>query len=233
MKCSFLLIVLFVPFLYPQQEYNFNNYSASVRGKSLEVKKEGKFAFIMEFSDPQEYIADFDNDGLEDLMIVNRYKSGDRFDYTAYLFNTIDSFYIADSIHSGCYEPFFTVSDEIGEIIIIAGNSEFSKLTAGIEQFLPVNCYKYESGEIMKINDELYDIFISENEDILEYIEDFFSNHDKNCGSTMQIIPAVASAYANYCNAGEPTLAHQLISNYYYCDDKEEFVSRLNELILK
>jgi hypothetical protein len=230
MKYIFILLILTVFAAQAQQKYIFKNYSVTFAGSVLELKKGDNLEKEFKFINPASYSADLDNDGLEDFLVTDRLpgKSSDMF--TMYIFNTIDSFYITDSIHSGYTEPYFTTSNEIGEMIIVAGNEDFMYLEAEESGFLPINCYKYESGEILQINDELYDIFITENEGLIEYIDEYFVSNVKNCYNTERIISAIASAYANYINAGEPTLAHQLITNYYFCDNKDKFVNELNAL---
>lgn len=233
MKYIIILIILFGIETGAQQEYNFNNYKIIVGKSDIGIKAGEKIIEDFKFNDPSEFLVDLDGDSLDDFLVIDHISKGERDMYTVYLFNTIDTVYIVDSIQSGYFLPYYTLSDELGEVIIITGNADFIKYENGEGQFIPISCYKYESGEILLINDELYDLFILENEAILEYIDEYFSSNVNNCTNTLKVISALASAYANYINAGEPTLAHQLIMNYYFCDDCEEFVSGINQLIHK
>jgi len=233
MKYIIILIILLGIEAGAQQEYNFNNYKIIVGKSEIGIKTGEKIIEDFKFNDPSEFLVDLDNDGLNDFLVIDHIAKGERDTHTIYLFNTIDTVYVVDSIKSGYFLPYYTLSDELGEVIIITGNADFIKYENGEGQFIPINCYKYESGEILQINDELYDVFILENEAILEYIDEYFTSNIKNCTNTLKVTSALASAYANYINAGEPTLARQLIMSYYFCDDREEFVSGINELIYK
>lgn len=220
-----------ISILSAQQEYTFNDFIVSVSARNMSVFSEGQLIYSREFINPVANSADLDNDGLNDLVIIERRDESDTAVFTVYLFNTIDSFYLADTIASGYYEPYLTFIEEIGEIIIVTGNSDFMHYTNDKEYFLPLNCYKYDSGEILQVNDELYDIFMAENEAILEYIDEYFAENEKNCTNSRNQASAIATAYANYVNAGEPTLARKLVVQYYFCDDGKELIQQLDGLL--
>jgi len=230
---SFLLFIFFIISAGAQQStYNFDPYSVVVKGTTLEISKNDILIHSKNFQNPLPYSVDLDGDNMSELLITDHYNSKGRELFTLYIYNTIDSFFLADSIFSGYIDPYFTFSEEINDLILITGNPDFVQFDYSGGMFLPINCYKFDSGEVLNINDEVYDIFIEENNELLDFIEGYFTTNAKDCSGSKNIISAIASVYANYINAGETTLANHLISNYYYCDDDISFMKKMNELIL-
>ena len=52
-----------------------------------------------------------------------------------------------------------------------------------------------------------------------------------NCSTSQLYKGIVASVYANYLNAGEQSLATQMLKKYYLCDDIELFKQEIIDLI--
>jgi hypothetical protein len=227
------LLILFVTSaisLFPQvNEYEADPFRIVFSDNTLSVGISEDTLYTRNFTNAAEYFVDLDGDSLNEFLIIDQPNESK---YMVYIYNTLDTFFLADSINSGGFEPYFTLSEEIEGIVIVAGNTAFSRYIKGDVYYLPINCFKFESGELFLINDELYDFFVSENEDLIEFIENYFDGNIKNCTTSMNILPALASAYANYINSGEPTLAHQLINKYYFCEDKEKIIREMDDLIL-
>jgi hypothetical protein len=228
---SFLLFLFFFCETGAQQKVlEYDSYRIDLKGNSLEIFSGETLIHKKTFHNPAEYTTDLDNDGIEEFLIIDRSGSEGSELFRMYIYNTIDSVYLADTINSGYIEPYVTVSEELEEIVIISGNTDFMQADfAGLH--IPINVLKYESGELFLINDELYDIFITENEEILEYLQNYFYGRDVTCSNSREVQDAIAAAYANYINAGEPTLASQLITKYYNCNDKDAFIEQLNNLV--
>ena len=72
------------------------------------------------------------------------------------------------------------------------------------------------------VNDEVYNVFINENESIINYLDDYLNDNSKNCKTSITVKAAIAAAYANYINAGEKSVASQFLKNYYLCEDLEQ-----------
>jgi hypothetical protein len=233
MKKRYLFLLPFLIInLYPQQiSYEFSPYTITIDNKNMEVNRNDEIIWQYTFRNPSENEADLDGDSLNEFIIIDEFINNGRMEYTLFIFNTIDTFFLVDSVKSGITEPYIMYSEEIEDYLLITGSYSFMEFIDNDMGYLPVNCYKYETGELMQINDEIYDIFISENDLLLEEIIKYFRSNIKNCNSTKNIRTAISAAYANYINAGEPTLASHLISNYYYCDDKEAFIKKINDLI--
>jgi hypothetical protein len=128
-------------------------------------------------------------------------------------------------------EPYHTISEEIGETIIISGNPDFFIFSNNSsDSFLPVNCWRFENSEIYLINDEVYEPFIIENEGLVEYIEENIDIRSFDCQSVLEIKSLIASVYANYINAGEESVASQFLKKYYLCEDADQFKEQLRLL---
>jgi hypothetical protein len=213
------------------QTYNFDKITLKLDKNRLEVNEGGKQTANFIFRNPSENSVDLDGDSLAEFIIVDQFEQDGREQYILYVFNVVDTFFLADSIHSGILEPFIMYSEEVEDFILITGNSAFLSFLDDEADFIPVNCYKYETGEILLINDEIYDVFINENDQLLEFIDEYYESNVQNCENSKNIISAIATAYANYINAGEPTLATQLISKYYYCNDSVSLAEKIKNLI--
>ncbi|HSD62387.1 MAG TPA: hypothetical protein VLB50_01280 [Ignavibacteriaceae bacterium] len=234
-KLLFLILFIFsFSFIsLSQQLYSFDSFSAQIQNSTLTVKdKEGNDVFEMNFSNPHDYATDLDGDSINEYIVIDSTNMQNLPSYTIYIFNTIDEFSLVDSIASGITEPYNMLSDEEGGEIIITGNKDFEEFYDGkSDLFIPINCWKYDSGQVYLINDDIYDLYINENDDIISYLDSFFESGESNCNSISQVKSAIASVYANYVNAGEVTLASQFIKKYYPCDDVDAFLQKINVLL--
>lgn len=211
---------------------SIGSYSIRLDNATLEVfNEQQKPVFKKNFFNPTAEVIDLDGDGtdeylISDLKIVN----GNNY-YTLYVFNAIDSFYVADSIDSGLMEPYPTFSKELNNIILVTGNSKFNDFNSdSADVFLPLNCWKYENGQMFDVNDELYDFFIAANDTMIDYIDSYLENDHKDCNNTEQLKAVLAAVYANYINAGEKILANQFLRKYYFCRDLEAFKQKISSL---
>ena len=213
--------------------FNFNNYNVKIENSKLDVTdKAGKLFLERNFNNPHDLMFDLDGDGINEYLIIDEKKDISKSLYTIYIYNTVDTFYVADSIYSGYFEPYIYFSKETNKNIIVTGNSKFDSLNKeGEDSFVPINCWIFNNDEIFSVNDEVYNIFISENEKLIDVIDEHFSMNTEDCKSTEAVKAAIAAVYANYISAGEKILANQFLKKYYHCDDLEKFKQTLNELL--
>ncbi len=236
-KIFFLvLIALSAGTAFPQQIFTFDLFSAQLHDSLLTVtdNETNNIIFEMTFSNPRDYTVDLDGDSVDEYIVIDSTSAGDLPDYTFYIFNTIDEFLLADSIRSGTMEPYDMFSNEEGGEIIVTGNPDFEYFNSDNDDsdiFLPVNCWKYESGQIYIVNSDIYDLFIQENEDIIDYLDSFTESGEYNCNLSRQNVSAIAAGYANYVNAGEVTIASQFIKKYYLCADINDFLRNINQFL--
>jgi hypothetical protein len=217
-----------------QAEFLFESFSASIENRNLSVfNNEEELIYQKEFYNPLCYKADLDLDLSDELLVKDSVKKSGSLCFTLYVFNTLDTFYLADSIDSGEVFPFETEDRETGEIILVCGNPSFTLFNQGDSAFLPLNCFRFSEAEVYKANDEVYDIFISANDAIIKYLDEFYNSAKRNCTTTEKIKPAIAAAYVNYINAGENSVANQFLKNYYLCKDINQFKDNIMELIEK
>ena len=231
---SFIFIILISYDGFCQgKTYNFNSFSVKIENNLLqEYDSNNQVVLDKKFNDPRDFTADLDGDGVDEYLVIDITKQIHGNFFTLYIFNTIDSFYVADSIPSGYLEPYETASEETGGTIIITGNPVFDSLNTDTgETFVPINCWKYDNGEIFSVNDEVYNVFISENDTLLDIIDSYYEENDNECTSTNKIRAAIAAAYANYLSAGDKILAAQFLKKYYHCKDMEVFKQNINALL--
>ena len=96
---------------------------------------------------------------------------------------------------------------------------------------LPINLWKVENNELFLVNDELYEPFIFENANLIQLVEYYTSDTTKDCSTSQLYKGIIASAFTNYMNAGEQSLAAQMLKKYYMCDDIENFKQEIIDLI--
>jgi hypothetical protein len=236
MKISFLCIsIVFIQIISKAQvdTINFNSYLVLAQENFIKAEDaQGKLVFQKQFNRPYEYRADIDADQFDELVIVDSIITNGRLNFTIYFLSGEKNFNLIDSIYSGSFFPFITYSEEIESMIIETGSPEFEKFNqSGEVSALPVNFWKLENDELFLVNDELYEPFIFENKNLIQYI-DFYS-HEKtiDCSTSQLYRGIIASAFANYINAGEQSLATQMLKKYYSCDDVELFKQEIIDLI--
>ena len=229
----FFFLLLTVNLLGQDSTYSFDLFKVQLDKSKLEVRDEQQnIIYRKTFFNPNAEVEDLDGDGVDEYLITDYENKGGKTYYSLYVFNTIDSFYVADSINSGLMEPYPTFSQELKGIILVSGNSKFDVFNSDSDDvFLPLNCWKYENGQLFDVNDELYDYYISENDTLIDYIDSYLENNSSDCNTTDKLKAVLASVYANYLNAGEKILANQFLRKYYFCKDVEVFKQKINMLL--
>ncbi|MHB1688094.1 MAG: hypothetical protein ACYCVH_12080 [Ignavibacteriaceae bacterium] len=228
---SIIIICLALPNDYCQgKTFTFDSFSLKIINNELTAFDSNKKVFYKkEFHNPKDFTLDLDGDGVDEYLVSDFYTTDSSAYYTLYIFNTIDSLYLADSVISGLVEPYEIKSSETGGMIIVSGNPKIDSLNTDLYNiFLPVNCWKYESGELYSVNDEVYKIFVKENDSIIDFLDNYYESNQANCESTKHVKAALASAYINYINSGDNILARQFLKEYYHCGDLNNFEQSLN-----
>jgi hypothetical protein len=96
---------------------------------------------------------------------------------------------------------------------------------------MPLNIWQYSENGIALINDQIYELFLSENESVVDYLDAYFDSNVKNCNSSEQVNNIIAAGYANYKNAGEVSIACQFLLKYYLCTDIDNFKKKIEKLL--
>ena len=229
---SFLL--LFSINLYAQEDtLSFDNFYLTFQNKELNVlDNNNKIIYQKKFINPSPYTSDLNDDNSDEYLVLDSTVNKGMPWFTLYIYNTTDQFSLTDSIVSGTTEPYETTSGDLGGTIIVSGNTDFEQFNKVSDNyFIPINCWRYEDSAIFLVNDEVYNVFINENESIINYLDDYFNDNPKSCTETDSVKAAIAAAYVNYINAGEKSVASQFLKNYYLCEDLPKFKQELNELI--
>jgi hypothetical protein len=237
-------IIIFFLITFPlfSQNYQSNNRSVLQAGSfSISIENNlviafneiGKNVFREKFVHPSGMISDLDSDGIDEYIIIDSISFKGEPSYKIYIYNTVDSFYLVDSINSGRTSPYFQIDDQTDEMTIVTGNADFDKYNLNPEFFFsPLNCWKYEGSKIFLSNEDMYELLLTENENIMEFIEDYSRDSD-SCNFSKKILGAVISAYANYINAGETAIASQFLRKYYLCSDFDQLKRELQKMLGK
>jgi hypothetical protein len=231
---------LFIAFLFSQITLKaqadttfLNSYLVLVDLNLMKVEDaKGELLFQKTFFKPYEYLADIDADQFDELIVVDSIITNGKLSFTIYLYSFKEEFKLIDSIYSGSFFPFITYSEEIESMIIETGVTEFGRFNQTIDAVsLPINLWKVENNELFLVNDELYEPFIFENANLIQLLEYYTSDKTKECSTSQLYKGIIASAFTNYMNAGEQSLAAQMLKKYYMCDDIENFKQEIIDLI--
>ncbi len=231
--------VLFFLFLFSLNSFaqedtlSFDSFYLTLQGNLLKVfNNNNDIIYQKKFVDPSAYTSNLNDDNIDEYLVLDSTLNNNIPWYTLYIYNTKDNFSFIDSIISGSTEPYETTSGDLGGTIIVAGNPDFEKFNKDNNNlFIPINCWHYEDSAIFLVNDEVYNAFMNENESIINYLDDYLTDNSKGCQTSLALTAPIVTAYVNYINAGEKSVASQFLKNYYLCNDIEQFKQRLNELI--
>lgn len=231
----FLLFLFFPSKIFSQNKTEFTSelFRIILSDNLLIVEDHNnKQVYSNEFNNPSVNLLDLDNDGNEELLVKDTIHKGNDIEYLLYIYNLLDTFYLAGKINSGITEPYQTFSGEVEGLLIISGNPAFSNLSKKNKKKInPINCWKFEEGEIIPINEDLYEIFITENDAILSAIEDFKTEEPNDCGRLIKSL--ITAAYINYLSAGDNASADNFLRTFYQCDDLDQFQNELDSIFYK
>ena len=223
MKKSFLFFLFIFSFnIFAQQDtISFDKFYILFQGNLLQAFDNNNQIFYQKkFNNPEPYTADLNDDDADEYLVLDSTVNNNVPWYILYIYNTKDKFSLIDSIISGSTEPYETTSGDLGGTVIVA-EIDFEQFNNGTENyFIPINCWRYEDSAIFLVNDEVYNVFINENESIMNYLMIILTIIQKIAGHQMIKAP-IAAAYANYMNAGEKSVASQFLKSYYLCEDIE------------
>ena len=227
MKKVLILFFLFltIPLIAQKSVYDYHSYSLKTDSQSVKaLSNDGNLIYQKIFFHPEDYITDLDSDGVNELVVIDYLENNNRKFYTLFIYNTIDTFYLADSIYSGSVKPYEDYSEDINGMVYVTGDTRFDTFnTDSTISFLPVNCWKFEDGAVFLANASVYDVFMNENDLVLQTIDDYYDTDGRTCSTTHKIQGAIASGFINYYNTGEHTVANQFLKKYYLCNDAEYF----------
>ncbi len=237
MKKFLLILVGFIcsGSLFAQDNlFSTESFIVKITGANLVVEDllERKTVFQKIFSHPAGYVIDLDNDGNVEFLVNDFQETDGQNHYSVYIYNTVDSFYLVDSILSGLKEPYYTYSDELNEIVLITGSPDFDSLnTTEIESvFSPLICWGFIGNEFGLVNDQLYEIFINENEKYIDFLETQYKSKGKDCNTSNLLRSVIAAIYINYCYADEKAVADKSFDEFYTCDNKTKFKEAIEKL---
>ena len=227
MKTYFIISLFFFLCLsYAQNEtYNYGNYFISINNSTLKAFNSDTTLFYQKkFSDPVILAIDLDNDDVNEIVVIDNKVLSGKNEYTLFVYNTLDSLYLVDSVYSGSTEPRKVYSEDLNTILLATGNAVFDSLNA-IDSLssLPLNFWKFEDGSLFLADASVYQLYFNENNNLIDILDGYYSQNGRTCESTLKVKGIIASGFINYYNVGETTLASQFLKNYYLCNDIGNF----------
>ena len=213
--------------------YDYGSYYVKMDNSTLMAFHSDSTIFYQKkFTNPQDFAVDLDSDNVNEIVIIDFDSINNKKNYSIFVYNTLDSLYLVDSINSGSTEPYQVFSKELNTTLLVSGNAAFDSLnTIDSLSYLPLNFWKFEDGALFLANASVYDLYITENDNIIDLVEEFYLQNGKTCESTQKIKGAIASGFVNYYNSGELTFASQFLKNYYLCSNIDDFRKFLNKAL--
>jgi hypothetical protein len=227
-------IVILAGHLFAQEnQFIINSYEVKLENSYLIISApDGKEIYRRAFLTPSIWLSDLDNDGVQEIVLIDSEPESGKSSYKIFIYSLFNSVKLIDSISSGYMQPYDIISDELQQTIIITGNPSFNQFNLDSELiFLPLNLWRYENFELYLVNSELYDVFITENESIISFLDDMLHIKKWNCESSLEVLNAIIAAYVNYLNAEEYSIASQLLQKYYVCEDIGKLKNKIDKLI--
>jgi hypothetical protein len=233
-KVFFLFLFLFLfSFISFAQADSSSQYSFWMKERILSVFLDDNLIYQKSFLRPDGYTIDLDEDNNNEFVVIDSISIGSEFYYTLYIFNTLDSFYLCDSINSGYTKPYETASEDVEGILFAAANPEYDRFNKLNDTYYStLNFWKFVEGNVFLVNSEVYDLFIERNNVIIEIIDNYIGTENLNCEISKEIFGAVAAVYGNYLSAGEDALAIKFLKEYYTCEDIDALANELKELVM-
>ena len=213
--------------------FSTESFIINLSGSNLTAENlERTVIFQKSFKNPAGVVVDLDNDNNVEFLVNDFSIIDGRKHYFTYIYNTLDTFYLMDSIYSGLKKPYYTFSYELNEVILISGSPDFDTLNTNQldEIYSPLICWGFLGTEFGIVNDKLYDIFLTENEKHIDFIDSVYRVNIKSCGTSQLVRSIIAAVFINYLYADEKTMAEKSFYQYYDCDDKEKFKSSIQKL---
>lgn len=234
------LIVLFFALilssaLFAQAEnYEFDTYTVTVeKNIVLAMDVNGKIFYNRPFENLKEFLADLDGDSISEFCVTTSKTINNNTFYKVYVYNTIDTFQLADSLESLNLEPYSVYDEESEREIFVVGNPACIKLALNKEETITaaLDCYEYDGTGFNLINNQVYDIFMRQNEMLVDSLDSFYADSDSNCTCSQKVRSLIAATYLNYKNAFEDSISLHFLNKYYFCNDVLDFKSKLNGLL--
>jgi len=236
MRYSFLLIIIvLIQFNVHAQKDTivFNSFIVRFDNNYMIAEsKNNSTIYKKQFNLPYYYTVDADGDGLVELVVVDSVVSDTKTTFYIYIYSGTHEFKLVDSIYSSTYFPCLSYAEEISSIIIETGNPDFEIFNErGESSSLPINVWKMEDEKIILVNDEVYEPFLFENANYVLLLDYYLGSDSAECDEVSTQKGIIASAYANYINAGELSLGENFLNKYYTCPDKLDFKQQILDLI--
>lgn len=234
MKKILLTLILFAfsAAFAQSDEYLFESFTVKLENNSLiALDSLNQIVFTKTFHNPVLTLSDLNRDGVDEIIVIDSASTFDQPDYFLFIYNFDSNIILIDSVYSGVTQPFETEFEEIDGTVLVTGDTQYNIFNQADKQFyLPLKCLAFDGSKMVLVNDILYDIFIEENEIILASIIDYVNANGKNCNSSEALLPMIVSAYVNYISAGEYSSAFQLVNNFYFCENKDELIKKIESL---
>lgn len=191
---------------------------------------QGNEFYSKQFSRPELFEIDLDSDGNNELIIIDSSVVNGLNIFETFVYSTLDTFYLVDSVLSALIPPSIYYSEETESFILTGGDSDFLKFINSAEEFpsVPVSVWKYEEGELFNINDEVYELFIITNENLIKILDNFEPIINEDCTETKKFTSVIVSIYVNFMRANETSNSQQFMKKYYLCPELSKIFNTLN-----
>lgn len=209
------------------------SYSFTIKDNILTVTMGETTVYQKTFFHPDGYTIDMDEDNNNEYIVIDSVTAGSNCYFNLYIYNTLDSFYLVDSVLSGNSKPYETASEDVEGILFATGNPAYDKFSSLNDvSFSTLNFWKFVEGSLYLVNSEVYDLYIESNDEIIQILDSYIGTKALDCSTSKEILGAVAAVFGNYLSAGEDALAIKFLKEYYLCADVDVLENELRNIIM-
>ncbi|NUN07874.1 MAG: hypothetical protein HUU54_01730 [Ignavibacteriaceae bacterium] len=179
------------------------------------------------------FFLDFDADGTDELYIEeSEIKNSETF-YSCYFIRTLDSVYLIDSIGSGVTRPYHEFNEDLNSLVLVTGDAYVDSLiTLSRNKLLvtPKVYWLFDGTEVFSVDEEMYDVYMAENDDLMILLNDFKKAVKDDCRLSDNYRGIIITVFINYLFAKEQVLAYRFIEEFSDCREIKDILDKLTEI---
>ncbi|MCX8009781.1 MAG: hypothetical protein N3A61_01385 [Ignavibacteria bacterium] len=191
----------------------------------------GREIYSRNFSRPELYLIDLDEDSFEEAIIVDSTYVETRPNFTLFIYRFDPQFSFCDSLQLGQYELDIIKPDSASPFLIKTYDLKYDKIFGSSFPVLPLKFY-YLLDTALVLDDEFsYDEYEAEVDRLFDLLSDMKRGLDcSETSSVNDIKKLVAVLYANIKTMNYRIDLSIFVKNNYPCDDIDELIKSINEI---
>lgn len=191
----------------------------------------GKEIYSKNFSSPELYLIDLDEDSFEEAIIVDSTDIGAQPNFSLFVYRFDPQFSFCDSLQLGHYELEIIKPDSASPFLIKTFDLRYDKIFGSSFPVLPIKFYYLLDTELVLDDEFSYDEYEAEVDRLFSILSDM--KRGLNCSDISlinDIKKLIAVLYANIKAMNYKIDLSIFVKNNYPCDDFEDLIESINEI---